>query len=153
MRYKLLLLLVTLVSTNLHAKAVNENFSIDATVYSDGILLIADDSNNGLHLTVGGPGNKTFKRSYPSSDAAFLDINDTAGEKLPDGLYKYEIYPIPAVIYTREESSRMPGRNDVDFGSGPTVSPVSGSFRVINGEIADSELQEFDASAFGGSVE
>jgi hypothetical protein len=152
-RYKLFLLLVTLVSTNLNAKAVTDNFSVDATTYSDGILLIANDSYNGLQLTIGGPGNKIFKQSYPPSDAAFLDINDIAGQKLPDGLYKYEIYPIPAVTYTREESSRMPGRNDVDFGSGPTVSPVSGSFRVVNGEIADSELQEFDASAFGGTVE
>ena len=148
-----LFLAIFLVSTGLNAKGVDNSFKIDATTYSDGVLLVAVNRDNDFQLTIAGPGNSSYTRKYPSADPVFLDINDTNGEALADGLYQYEVWPIPAVTYTREESSRMPDRNNIKHESGPAVSPVGGSFRVVNGIIDDPELVEYDAGAFEGELQ
>jgi hypothetical protein len=148
-----LFLIILLVSTGLSAKGVDNNFNVNTTTYSDGILLMAENQNTDLQLTIAGPGNSRYTRKYSSADSVFLDINDTNGVPLSDGLYQYEVWPVPAVTYTREESSRMLDRNDIKHESGPVVSPVSGSFRVVNGEIDDPDLLEYDASVSEGAVE
>jgi len=72
---------------------------------------------------------------------------------LTDGSYKYEAWPVPAVSYSREESARMPDRNSLKNTTGPRVSPVSGSFRIVDGIIDDPELVEYDARALEGALQ
>jgi len=118
---------------------------VNATTYADGILLEADKRDTNLQLTIAGPENSRYTQSYSSADPVFLDISNTNGKPLADGFYKYEVWPIPAATISREESSKMPDRNSLMNTTGPKVSAVSGSFRIVNGSIDDPELIEYDA--------
>jgi hypothetical protein len=150
-KYMLLFLNTLLMSTSLSAQGIDNSFNVNATTYSDGILLIADNQNADLQLTIARPDNSSYTKKYSSNGSVFIDINDTNGEALTDGLYKYVVWPVPAVTYTREESSSMPDRNDIKHKSGPSVHRVSGSFRVVNGEIPDADLLEYSANGLAGA--
>lgn len=139
------LLCVAVVSTQLYAKDKGDHFSVSSTVYSDGVLLMLDQESTDLQVTVSGPGNMRFTQDHLSTDAVFIDIKYLDGQILEDGLYKYSISPKPAVTYTREESAAMPDRNDLKAQPVPEVERVSGSFRVVNGQIPDTGLMEFGA--------
>lgn len=143
-------ILVLLLATSAHAQGQGDSPSIHAVTYTDGVLLSAEDNGIDIQLTVAGPDNSVTTQKYSGGETVFLDINDG---QLPDGLYKYEAWPIPAVTISREESSRMPNRNDINLKSGPSVSPTSGYFRIVNGEIADPDLVEFSAANLEGASE
>lgn len=144
-----LLMVILLASTNLSAKDADRPFAVEATNYPDGVLLLAEDSNLGMQVSIAGPDNSVSTRTFAAFDPAFLFVKDTNGQALSDGLYRYEIWPVPAVSYSREESSAMPNRNDISLKNGPSVSPVSGSFRISKGLIVDSELVEDYANVEG----
>ena len=153
MKALFLFLAVLLASTCLYAKGVNNDFKVNTTNYADGILLEADNRDICLQLTIAGPGNSRHTQKYASAESVFIDINDANGQPLADGLYKYEAWPVPAVSYSREESSRMPDRNSLENTTGPDVSPVSGSFRIVNGVIDDPELIEYNDRDLEGAVQ
>ena len=142
MRSKLIFVAIPLLAICTYAQAAGTNSGIQATTYSDGVLFEADNRKTDLQLTIAGPGNSRSTQRYSAADPVFIDINDTNGQPLPDGLYKYEAWPIPEVTYTREESSAMPDRNSLENTTGSGVSAVSGSFRIVNGLISDPELME-----------
>ena len=150
MKRLFLFLLVLLFATSAYSQVEDSGVSILAVTYTDGVLLEAENNSVDIQLTVAGPDNSVTTQKYSGGETVFLDIN--AGQ-LPDGLYKYEAWPIPAVTISREESSRMPNRNDISLDSGPSVSPTSGSFRIVNGEIADPDLVEFSAAVLEGASE
>lgn len=152
MKLIILFLAIFSVSTSLNAKGIDGNFKVATKTYADGILFEADNRDINLQLTVAGPDNARYTQRYSSADPAFLNISNTNGQPLADGFYKYEVWPIPAVTYSREESSSMPDRNSLKNTTGPKVSAVSGSFRIVNGVIDDPELIEFDAGVSEGTV-
>ena len=133
------------VSTYLNAKDIDSSFKVTATTYADGVLLEAGNRDVDLQLTIAGPDNSRYTQRYSPTEPVFLDINNTNGQPLADGFYKYEVWPIPAVTYSREESSSMPDRNSLMNTTGPKASAVSGNFRIVNGLIDDPELTEYDA--------
>ena len=153
MKVTFLFLAVFLASTCLNAQGIDNSFNVNATNYADGILLESDNRDIGLQLTVAGPDNSRYTEKYSSADPVFIDINDANGQPLVDGSYQYEVWPVPAISYSREESSAMPDRNNLKNTTGPEVSPVSGSFRIVNGIIDDPDLVEFDARPLEGAVQ
>ena len=152
MKSLFLFLAIFSVSTCLNAAGNDNSFNVNATTYADGVLLEADNRDINLQLTIAGPDNSRYTQKYSSADPVFLDINNTNGQPLADGFYKYEVRPIPMVTYSREESSSMPDRNSLKNTTGPKVSAVSGSFRIVNGFIDDSELVEYGAEISEGTV-
>lgn len=144
-----LLMVILLASTNLSAKDVDRPFAVEATNYSDGVLLLAEDTDMGLQVSIAGPDKSVTTRTFAAYDPAFIFVSDTNKQPLSDGLYQYEVWPLPSHTYTVEESSAMPDRNTVNFYKGPSVSPVNGSFRVMQGMIVDSVLRETNENAEG----
>jgi hypothetical protein len=135
-------LAILMASTSLFAKDADRAFAVEATTYPDGVLLQSEDSDVGLQVSIAGPDGAVVSMSFAAFDPAFIFASDTMGQPISDGLYKYEVWPIPAKTYTREESAAMPDRNDIELKNGPSVSAVSGSFRVLNGQIVDSQTIE-----------
>ena len=150
MKYFFLLIVVLLTPMSISAQFVEDNFKVDVSTYSDGVLLETRDAGYGLQLRLGGPGHFRFSQTYSAAESAFIDINNVGGQTLEDGFYKYEVWPLPAVTYSREESSAMPDRNSIENTTGPKVSSVSGSFRIVAGLIVDPELVEFGANTAEG---
>jgi len=152
MKSILLFLAILLVSSSVYAKGGERSFEVKSTNYADGVLLEADNRDLDLQLTVSGPDNTRFTQKHFAGDTVFFDINDANGEQLGDGFYQYEVMPVPARTYTREESSKMPDRNSVKNTTSYQVSAVNGSFQVANGQIVDTELFEYDAEIEQGMV-
>ena len=146
MKLMFLFLVIFLTSTCLSAMDIDSGFEVTINTYADGILLEMDNRDSDLQLTVAGPGDFRFTQRYSSANPVFLDINNANGERLEDGFYKYEAMPLPAFTISREESSKMPDRNSLINTTGPKVSAVTGSFRIVNGMIIDPELVEYTAS-------
>jgi hypothetical protein len=153
MKRLFLCLLVLSLSTSAYSQDEGNSVGIQVVTYADGVLLEAENNSIDIQLTVVGPNNSVISQKYSGGETVFLDINAANGGQLPDGLYKYEAWPVPAVTISREESSKMPNRNDISLKAGPAVSPVSGSFRIVNGAMADPDLVEFSAANLGGASE
>lgn len=153
MRFATGFLFLILLSANLFAKGVDGQFTVNTTTYEDGVLILSDNHETGFQVKFSGPGNFSVIQISSQGDSVFLDINNTDGQTLADGLYQYKVMPTPARTFTLAESSNMPDRNDIKPKSVAVVHPVYGSFRVINGEVVDADLQEYDASANGDKAE
>lgn len=143
-----LFLAILSLAASVHSKGVGNGAEIQATTYADGVLFEVGGSNSDFTLNVFGPDNVIIERTYSSAEPVFVSITEGDAGSLPDGLYKYEARPIPAFTISRQESSRLADRNTLIGKSDPKTSPVSGSFRIKNGIVADPNIQEFNA---GGS--
>jgi hypothetical protein len=135
-------ILALLLSAAAHSKGVTAHATIQASIYADGILLQANNPEVNLELMIMGPGKERTTRKIMSS-SVFMDIRNLDGEELADGYYKWEAWPTPVVTYSREESAVMPDRNSLSHKNSLKVSALSGSFRIVNGLIADPELVEY----------
>ena len=153
----LIMLVAMAVATGASAKDTEKSgASIQASQHPDGILFDVRGGDVDLQLTVSGPGKAVFSQRYAYAESVFFNINDASGVALPDGLYKYEAKPIPAVTISRQESSRMKDRNVLYGKSDPKVSPVSGTFRIVNGGVIDPNFDEFGTAPVrlpGGAAE
>ena len=136
------LLMILLFATGVHSKSVNNAGAIQATTYADGVLFEAGDNAQEYHLNVSGPGNVVFSRKISAAGPAFIGIADQEGGPLPDGLYKYEAEVIASFTISREESSKLSDRNVLLGKTDPKASPISGNFRILNGEVVDPQLAE-----------
>ena len=138
-------LIVLSFATSVYSQGVDGNAEILAINYSDGVLFESVKSNNEFMLNISGPDNAMIEKRYSSAEPAFFSVNNENGGPLPDGLYKYEARAIPAFTISREESSKLRDRNTLVGKSDPKSSPVSGHFRIMNGVVVDSSLEEFTA--------
>lgn len=144
MKRILIFLTILMVATAAYAKGVADNTTIQASAYPDGILFEVKGGDVDLQLSVSGPGNIAFTQRHAYADSVFLDIKQANGKVLADGLYKYDAWPVPAVTISREESSKMQDRNVLNGKTDAKVSPFSGTFRIVNGEVIDPDYDEFD---------
>ena len=146
MNHILISLVALVVATGANAKGADKGgTSIQASQQPDGILFDVKGGDVDLQLNVSGPGTAFYSRHYAYAESVFFNINDASGAALPDGLYKYEARPIPAVTISREESSRMKDRNVLYGKSAAKISPVSGTFRIVNGGVIDPNYDEYAA--------
>lgn len=145
------LLLILMFATSVYAKGVSESAAVQATTYSDGVLFEAGNSAKEFHLNFSGPGKAVFSRKISAAGPVFINIADEEGGPLPDGLYKYEARAIPSFTISRQESAQLKDRNVLLGKTDPKTSPVSGNFRILNGEVVDPLFEEFDARLAGGA--
>jgi hypothetical protein len=148
MKHVLVLISVLLVATGAYAKgAAKKAADIQATSYSDGILFDVNVKDADLEVNISGPGNLAQTKRYAYAESVFVEAAESNGKSIPDGLYKYEARAIPAVSISREESSAMPGRNELHGKTDAKMNPFSGTFRILNGSMVDSEYDEYGENA------
>ena len=147
MKHLLIFLTILLIASGAYGKgAGNKGADIEATSFSDGILFDVKVRDADLELSISGPGNMATSKRYAYADSAFYQTTNGKGRSLPDGLYKYEARAVPAVRVSREESSRMEGRNDLHGKTDAKMNPVSGTFRIVNGSVVDPNRDEYGKS-------
>ncbi len=148
MNRMLIFMTILLVASTAYAKGIGNDTTIQVFTHPDGVLFEVKGSDVDLQLNVSGPGNTVFTQRHAYANSVFLDIKKADGKALTDGLYKYEARPIPAVTMSRQESSGMQDRNVLHGKTDAKMSPVSGTFRIVNGSVVDPDLDEFgDGSA------
>ena len=146
MKLIILVLATLMVATGAQGKGIGNNIGIQATTYADGVLLEVSEHDVDLKVIVSGPGKTFFVIKQSAANPVFVDIHHADNGPLSDGLYKYEAWPIPAIIISRADSSSMPDRNTLHGKTDPKISPFSGTFRIVNGTVIDPNIEEFDAT-------
>jgi hypothetical protein len=144
MKHVLVLISVLLVATGAYAK---ETADIQTTSYSDGIVFDVNVEGADLVVNISGPGNLAQTKRYAYAESVFVGATVSNGKSMPDGLYKYEARAIPAATISREESSAMSGRNELHGKTDAKMNPFSGTFRILNGSVVDSEYKEYGENA------
>jgi len=105
-------------------------------VLNDGVYFDAGDFSGRMSMSVKGPENFYWKGSGERGESMFLDAANLNGAALADGLYVYEMDFIPAVLVNR--SNMSVAEQDAHARSFKNIpSPISGSFRVVNGAIVE----------------
>jgi len=143
------LLAAASLASAIHAQEFADSVFVDTS--QDFIAFELANPEFDMQLNVSGPKGFSLSQKYAANELAYIDVVDARGSRLADGLYKYEIRPVPTVMITREESSAMPDRNELYHKAQIEVSPVSGSFRVLDGRIVDDLAVESDAQNQAGS--
>src|SRR2546423_3480083 len=99
-------------------------------------------ANAGTTLTITAPDGRVFRSEFRSGNAPEFSLLDSKREKVPDGVYVYELRLAPALSAAEKEKRRTErGRDDEPERERsarkrqPTDSLVeSGSFAIVNGE-------------------
>lgn len=122
-------------------------FEIQAFPTDRGVVLQSNNADIDLGLTLAAPDGSTVTSVYRGNEAIPLEAH--TGD-LPDGLYTYEIRPI---VLTGPTSDATPYNLR---GLGPEkstgLSPTSGSFRVVNGQVTIPDLVEADHDLIDAEV-
>jgi hypothetical protein len=118
-------------------------------VLADGILFWPSAAAGVSTVSLKGPGKLISRMDFAAGEVPFVDIHFVNGKPLPDGLYKYEIVAAPVAGPNLTASGKGKGRGNVDRNAftgmtDPKVSPVSGTFRVVDGEVVDPYLDEVE---------
>ena len=93
-------------------------------------------SNAGLTLVVSAPDGRVFRRDYKAGSSPDFALIDKQGERLPDGVYSYELRLAP--VSTDAVKSRAKDDASEEDRTGRKRSTVSapsqsGSFAIVNG--------------------
>ena len=138
--YGLILLLIFI---SLPAMAKDD--SMQAIHAVDGVMFESLKGHGASAVSLRGPGGYVANLNFEAGQSPFIDVLNVNGMALADGLYKFEVFTSPLA---REGLAGFGGKSvsiDRNAFSGitdPKKSPMSGSFRVMNGEILDPELAE-----------
>ena len=98
-------------------------------------------ANAGVTLTISAPDGRVFRSEFRSGNAPEFSLLDSKREKLPDGVYVYELRLAPALSTAEKEKLRAargrddePERERAERKRRPADSLVeSGSFAIVNG--------------------
>jgi hypothetical protein len=93
-----------------------------------------------MQVTVAGPNGYRSSNEHTADQTAFLEVQNTNGTSLADGLYRYQVTPLPKQRWTREESAAM--RASGNLPAVQSIEGSSGSFRVVNGQIVSPFTKE-----------
>ena len=133
---------VMIVSLAGNVQAQDVSADVQVQLFSDFVAFELDNDAFNMNVTISGPHDYSFTREYSGSETAYLDLAREGGGVMADGLYKYEIKPVPVRRFSRAESSAMPDRNTLYVKSAVKVSPVSGSFRIVDGQVVNAGISE-----------
>lgn len=131
-------------SVALGAQAADPSRDIIFVAYPDFVAIDLVSDTHDVEAIVVGPEGYRHQQRYASDQTAFLDTQDASGNRLADGLYKWEAWATPKKRIDREQSAAMPDRNELP--SSPGGERVSGTFRVVDGMIVDPDLPEAPSS-------
>jgi hypothetical protein len=122
-----------------------EDKSRVATISASGSTVRWDVSapNSGVTMIVSAPDGRMFRHEFPAGSAAEFAISDKKGERLPDGVYTYELRLSPVLSAgVKEKLAAARGKDDdaeeVRAARKREVVPTqvqSGSFSITNGAI------------------
>jgi hypothetical protein len=93
-------------------------------------------SNSGLTVVVSAPDGRVFRREYKGGSSPDFALIDKQGERLPDGVYSYELRLTPVTTDALKSRAKDDASEEDRTGrKRSTVSaPVqSGSFAIVNG--------------------
>jgi Chaperone of endosialidase len=93
-------------------------------------------ANSGLTLIVSAPDGRVFRKDYKTTSSVDFALIDKQGERLPDGVYSYELRLTPAASDALKSRAKDDASEEERTGrKRATVSaPVqSGSFAIVNG--------------------
>lgn len=143
MNMKAFLCLITLVlmTSNTWSKSGGDSFSVEAVTYEDGVLLEPGNPDFAMEVIVAAPDGSQSRTIYSASEAAFLPVHGFDGQRLADGLYKYEIVPLPVQL-TAKHRQTPPELRGLPGYEVPSAPRISGSFTVLNGLVLDSMVTE-----------
>ena len=98
---------IVLLALALAAQAQAQSAGNDVLVeeFDDFVAFELDNNNADMQLSISGPNGFFRSEKHPGNQPAFVEVRPFGGGSLEDGLYKYEIVPVPQVAYSREESS------------------------------------------------
>ncbi|HYV09392.1 MAG TPA: tail fiber domain-containing protein [Pyrinomonadaceae bacterium] len=136
-------LCIALIAVCFNATALGQNKVANMTSSGSSVRWDVTASNAGLVVTISAPDGQVFRKESREGSAE-IKLVDSKGERLPDGLYAYELRVIPIISSTVKETlskARAKG-NDEEVGrdlrkSGALPVPVveSGSFSILNGSV------------------
>ena len=136
-------LCIALIAVCSYATALGQNKVANMTAGASSVRWDVSTSNAGVIVTISAPDGQVFRKEsrYGSVE---IKLVDKKGERLPDGLYAYELRVIPIISSTVKETlskARAKG-DDEEVGrdlrkSGALPTPVvdSGSFSILNGSV------------------
>jgi hypothetical protein len=99
--------------------------------------------NSGATLIISSPDGRIFRKEFRAGSAPEFILGDKQGDKLPDGIYTYELRlaPVfaPGVREAIKASRGMDDDSEADRGARKRVTPPalvqSGSFGITNGSV------------------
>jgi Chaperone of endosialidase len=136
-------LCIALIAACFHATALGQNKVANMTAGASSVRWDVTTSNAGLIVTISAPDGQVFRKESRDGSAE-IKLVDDKGERLPDGLYAYELRVIPIIsAATKETLSKARAKgNDAEVGRdlrkrGELPTPVveSGSFSILNGSV------------------
>jgi hypothetical protein len=131
-------LLICSLAGNVQAQDVSADIQVQ--LFSNFVAFELNNDTFDMNVNIAGPADYFFSQTYPGTKTGYHDLANA--DSMADGLYKYEVKPVPVRQISQRVSSAMPDRNTLYGRSAPKVSPVSGTFRVLNGQIFDAQLPE-----------
>lgn len=136
-------LCIALIAVCSYATALGQNKVANMTAGASSVRWDVSTSNAGVIATVSAPDGQVFRKEsrYGSVE---IKLVDDKGERLPDGLYAYELRVIPVISDSTKETlskARAKG-DDAEVGRDlrkrgllPTPVVDSGSFSILNGSV------------------
>ncbi|MCP4656032.1 MAG: hypothetical protein GY856_11510 [bacterium] len=101
------------------------------------VSLVPEGVSERVVLTVSGPGDLSFKRTFEAGRTPSFELFNRTGNAYADGLYTWELRAAPAkATRTREQGDHGLGR------SARTEALASGHFTIADGGFVDPDLTE-----------
>jgi hypothetical protein len=149
--YRGILTALFLSLVSLSSLAQNKRGTIDADYQPEVITLQTTGEFESFKVTVRGH-DVMFTTQFSGDEMPFLDLVDTEGNILPDGLYTYEVIAAPVLGEDLREAMAM-AKNDqqrarINAAAQERGTTKSGSFSILNGEFVmpGQREQSFSAS-------
>jgi len=136
-------LCIALIAACFHVTALGQNKVANMTAGASSVRWDVSASNAGVIVTVSAPDGQVFRKESRYGSAE-IKLVDDKGERLPDGLYAYELRVIPVISDATKETlskARTKG-DDAEVGRDlrkrgllPTPVVESGTFSILNGSV------------------
>lgn len=136
-------LCIALIAVCSYATVLGQNKVANMTAGASSVRWEVTTSNAGVSVTVSAPDGQVFRKESRHGSVE-IKLVDDKGERLPDGLYAYELRVVPVISdATRETLSKARAKgDDAEVGRdlrkrGLLPAPVveSGSFSILNGSV------------------
>ena len=116
---------------------------INVLYFPELLILEAEQPAMGLSIKIAGPDGFYNRTVYPGNSAT-VDLLDSNGQLLPDGLYQYEARLVPQQLTGLKQTVQPQLNKDRQLSK---YSLTNGSFRIIYGQIASPNSYEDETSA------
>jgi hypothetical protein len=120
--------------------AEDKNKLANVVSTGSGVRWDVSASHSGGTLIVSAPDGRVFRKEFKAGASPDFALTDNSGERLPDGVYTYELRLAPASTLGLKEATKLRGRDDDPESERAArkrlwINPVaeSGSFTILGG--------------------